>query len=59
MRRRGGYIEENAGGGCQIRHQLRRDRAGEAVASTTRVDTSNTTFARRDVLTIPRKGHEI
>jgi hypothetical protein len=22
----GGYIEENAGGGCQISHQLRRDR---------------------------------
>jgi hypothetical protein len=33
MRRWGGYIEENAGGGCQIRHQLRRDRVREAVAS--------------------------
>ena len=55
MRRWGGHIEENAGGGCQIRHQLRRYRAREAVASTTRVHTSNTVFARRDVLTIREK----
>jgi hypothetical protein len=59
MRWWGGYIEENAGGGCQIRHQLCRDRVREAVASMTRVDASSTTFARRDVLTIPRKGHGI
>jgi hypothetical protein len=53
MRWWGGYIEENAGGGCQFRHQLRRDRVREAVASTTRVDTSSQTFVRRDVLMIP------
>jgi hypothetical protein len=35
MRRWGGYIEENTGGGCQIRHQLCHDRVREAVASAT------------------------
>jgi hypothetical protein len=59
MRQWGGHIEENTGGGCQIRHQLRRDRAREVVASTTRVDTSSMVFASRDVLTFPRKVHEI
>jgi hypothetical protein len=39
--------------------ESRRDRARETVASTTRVDTSSMTFARKDILTIPRKGHEI
>jgi hypothetical protein len=59
MRQWGGYIKENAGGGCQFRHQLCHDRARETIASTARVDTSITTFARRYILTIPRKGHEI
>jgi hypothetical protein len=59
MRQWGGYIEENAGGGCQFRHQLCHDRARETIASTARVDTSSTTFARRYILTIPRKGHGI
>jgi hypothetical protein len=35
MRWRGGYIEENVRGGCQICHQLCRDRVREAVASAT------------------------
>jgi hypothetical protein len=39
--------------------ESRRDWVRETVASTTRVDMSNTTFGRKDILTIPRKGHEI
>jgi hypothetical protein len=31
----------------------------EAVANTTRVNTSSMSFARKDILMIPRKGHEI
>jgi hypothetical protein len=34
----GGYIEENAGGGCQICRQLHHDRVSELVASTTICD---------------------
>jgi hypothetical protein len=34
----GGYIEENAGGGCQICRQLHHDRVRELVASTTICD---------------------
>jgi hypothetical protein len=58
-----GYVTvgwlRNTGGGCQTRHQLCRDRAREAVVNTTRVNTSNTTFARKYILIILRKGHEI
>jgi hypothetical protein len=47
------------GDGCRIRRQLLCDRAREAVANTTRVNTSSTTFARKDILMVSRKGHEI
>jgi hypothetical protein len=48
------------GFGCQIRRGVAsRSSEGEAVVSTMRVDTSNTTFARKDILMILRKGHEI
>jgi hypothetical protein len=51
------YIKRaSAGDGCRIRRQMCRNRAREAVANTTRV---NTTFARKYILIIPRKGHEI
>jgi hypothetical protein len=54
------YIKRaGTGDGCRICHQLRRDRAREAVANTTKVDMSSTTFVGKDILMIPRKGHEI
>jgi hypothetical protein len=47
-------------GGCRIRRGIAsRPGERETVVSTTRVDMSTTTFARKDILTIPRKGHEI
>jgi aspartate carbamoyltransferase regulatory subunit len=54
------YIKRaSAGDGCRIRRQLRCDRAKEAVANTMMIHTSSTMFARKDILMIPRKGHEI
>jgi aspartate carbamoyltransferase regulatory subunit len=60
MRRRGKFIKRaSAGDGCRIRRQLRCDRANEAVVNMTMKNTSSTAFARKDILMIPRKGHEI
>jgi hypothetical protein len=54
------YIKRaGTGDGCRICHQLCRDRAREAVVHTTRVNMSSTTFAKKYILMIPRKGHEI
>jgi hypothetical protein len=60
MRRRGKFIKRAiAGDGYRIHYQLRCDRAREAVANTTMINMSSMTFARKDNLMIPQKGHEI
>jgi hypothetical protein len=54
------YIKRaSEGDGCRIRRQMRSDQAREAVANTMMTNTINTTFARKDIFMIPRKGHEI
>jgi hypothetical protein len=54
------YIKRaSAGDGCRISRQMCSDQAREAVANTTTTNTISTTFAMKDILMIPRKGHEI
>jgi hypothetical protein len=53
------YIKNERGNGCPNCRRMRRDQANEAVANTTTTNTSSTTFARKDILMIPQKVHEI